>query len=422
MSTYQAPFRLLDLPPELLGRVCDYLSDKQLKRIRLVCNALQTHSMTAFGHRFCDHLIVILHPTSLAIFSDIAAHKQLWKYVRRVSISGERIGQSINTKEDVHKHITLQRGLEESGVDSAILMEAFPRLKNLRTVRVDTEQYQICDDQDNHLGLRCGNQHLQPMSSEERARGEDDGYSRIYSLVLGVPEKTCLPKVNLEMAFWADEEDKPKVGAYFDIQSPPWNNEFARRTRNLYFLGGINVIWINDLLQSAKDLHTLDVVFQLSSVEHTLSYYSYAHLHWPKLTRLCLGNFVTTHSGFLDFLEAHRNSLEEISLCLIAFVQGTWSCALTTLSRLPKLRALELDALLERDAYSHPEFSDHLSDSEDVDRFSVRGIHKAARATKAICEMMATGLGGWFLVSEDGEYYWYTVDLRRGLAASLESE
>ena len=129
MYTYQAPFRLLDLPPELLGRVCDYLPDEQLKHIRLVCNALQTHSMTAFGQRFFDHLIVILHPTSLAIFSDIAAHKQLWKYVRRVSVSGERIGQSINTKEDTQKHITLQRGLEESGVDSAILLEAFPRLK-----------------------------------------------------------------------------------------------------------------------------------------------------------------------------------------------------------------------------------------------------------------------------------------------------
>jgi hypothetical protein len=36
--------------------------------------------------------------------------------------------------------------------------------------------------------------------------------------------------------------------------------------------------------------------------------------------------------------------------------------------------------------------------------------------------MMATGSAGWFLNSEDGEPYSYTVDLRRGLAASLESE
>jgi hypothetical protein len=377
--------------------------------------------MTAFGRRFFYHLIVILHPASLAIFFDIATHKQLWKYVKRVSVSGERIGQSIHTREDEQKHITQQQGLEESGVDSAIFMEAFPRLKNLQTVRVDTEQYQFCDDPNNHLGLRCGRQHLQPMPSEERARGEDDGYNRIYSLVLGVLEKTCPPQVNLEMAFWADEEEKPKVEAYFDIQSLSWKNEIARRTRSLHVVGGINVTWINDLLQSTKDLHTLDIVFQLSSFEHTLSYYSYPRLHWPKLTRLRLGNFITTHSDFLDLLEAHRNSLEEVDLCLVGFVQGTWSCALTTLSRLPKLRVLELDALLERDAYSHPNFSDRLSDSEVVDRFSVRGLHKVARTTKALCEMMATGHGGWFLNSEDGDYS-YTVDLRRGLAASLESE
>jgi hypothetical protein len=86
------------------------------------------------------------------------------------------------------------------------------------------------------------------------------------------------------------------------------------------------------------------------------------------------------------------------------------------------LRALELDALLERDAYSHPNFSDHLSDSEEYFRLSVRGIHKVACATRAICKMMATGSAGWFLNSEDGEPYSYTVDLRRGLAASLESK
>jgi hypothetical protein len=109
MSTYQAPFRLLDLPPELLGRVCDYLPDEQLKHIRLVCNTLQTHSMTAFGQRFFDHLIVIIHPASLAILFDIATHKQLSKYVKRVSVSGERIGQSIHTREDEQKHITQQQ-------------------------------------------------------------------------------------------------------------------------------------------------------------------------------------------------------------------------------------------------------------------------------------------------------------------------
>jgi hypothetical protein len=221
MSTYQAPFRLLDLPPELLGRVCDYLPDEQLKHIRLVCNALQTHSMTAFGQRFFDHLVVILHPTSLTTLLDIARHEQLSKYVTRVSVSGERIGHSIVPLVDKERHVSLQQGVHESGLDSIILAEALPMLKNLRTMRIDNEQYHYLHWGCNYLGLRCGRKHLprEPLPPIKSA-GDDDGYDRVYSLVFSVLEKTNLYDFDLEMSFWSRLEDDTEVVAPFDIQSP----------------------------------------------------------------------------------------------------------------------------------------------------------------------------------------------------------
>ena len=429
MSTYQAPFRLLDLPPELLGEVCGHLPDRQLKHIRLMCKALQTHSMTAFGKRFFDHLIVLLHPTSLAIFLDIAAHKELSKHVKQVSLSGERIGQSIDLEEDEQKHIKLQQGLEKSGFDSAILMEAFPMLGNLRTVRIDIEQFQLCDNSHNRLGLRCGSKHLKPMSAYSGGRGEDQGYNRIYSLVLGVLEKTCLPRINLEMAFWAtpyqDGDGENNVRPYFDVQSPLWKDENAKRTRSLSFIGTVDVTWVGDLLQSAKDVCSVSVIrpAYCTDTGFRIPYYSCTNSKWPKLTRLRLGNMETSHSGFLGLLKVHLNSLEEISIFAVGFVEGTWLCALTTLSRMPKLRALKLSDLFEREAYSHPNFSDYMSDFEEVVFLETMGVRKVTRTTKALCEGLATVSREKSTVEGEGRRsYAHLVNLRRGYAASLRSD
>jgi hypothetical protein len=75
----QAPFRILDLPAELLGNICDHLPDSDLINLRCVCRALDAHSSTAFGQRFFHHLIAILHPTSLTTLYEICRHPVLPK-------------------------------------------------------------------------------------------------------------------------------------------------------------------------------------------------------------------------------------------------------------------------------------------------------------------------------------------------------
>jgi hypothetical protein len=77
------PFRILDLPPEIAGVVCEQLDNDSLISVRQVSRALEAQSKTAYGTRFFHQLIVILHPTSLAVLLEISRHKVLSKFVRR---------------------------------------------------------------------------------------------------------------------------------------------------------------------------------------------------------------------------------------------------------------------------------------------------------------------------------------------------
>jgi len=73
----QPPFRLLDLPAEIVGSVSDRLEDTDLLNLRRACRALNAYSANAFGKRFFHHLIVILHPTSLTTLLEICHHPLL---------------------------------------------------------------------------------------------------------------------------------------------------------------------------------------------------------------------------------------------------------------------------------------------------------------------------------------------------------
>jgi hypothetical protein len=92
---------------------------------------------------------------------------------------------------------------------------------------------------------------------------------------------------------------------------------------------------------------------------------------------------------------------------------------------MPKLRDIALSYLLEQDTYSHPDFSDGLSDSEEkvVIEVSATGICRVDRTLKSPCEKMATRRFDFQrFEGRVGELYPHCVDLRRGYAASLVSE
>jgi hypothetical protein len=86
------PFRILDLPQELVEQMFTFPTDLwpfALLQARFVCRAFQFHSLNAFGTSFFEHVIAVLHPLTLAILVEITSHPQLLSFVRQVAISGE---------------------------------------------------------------------------------------------------------------------------------------------------------------------------------------------------------------------------------------------------------------------------------------------------------------------------------------------
>ena len=147
-QTPVAPFRILDLPPELISSICSHLDDKEALGIRYICRALNEGSMPILGKRLFSHLIVILHPISLAALLEIAKHPRFFKYVEEVTVCGDRLGYEVLDRgaryEDEddsvaeinnRDHRELHDSFEESEFPTVLLRHAFRSLPSLRVVR-----------------------------------------------------------------------------------------------------------------------------------------------------------------------------------------------------------------------------------------------------------------------------------------------
>jgi hypothetical protein len=77
MEETEAPFRILDLPPDLVGLIFNELGDmdcRQLPQVRYVCRAFRDNSLAAIGTQFLESLVAILHSLSLTILPEITTH------------------------------------------------------------------------------------------------------------------------------------------------------------------------------------------------------------------------------------------------------------------------------------------------------------------------------------------------------------
>jgi hypothetical protein len=117
----EGPFRILDLPPELVEGIFEHLTDYDpdtLLEVRKVCRAFKDHSLVAFGTTFFEHLSALLHPLSLTVLLEIANHPDLSRFVRQVTISGEQIGGITDLcGHDEQKLGDFQTSMENSGLD-----------------------------------------------------------------------------------------------------------------------------------------------------------------------------------------------------------------------------------------------------------------------------------------------------------------
>ena len=291
-------FRILDLPAELIGTICDYVEQSDLSEMRLACMALKPHSITSFGTRIFNHLIVVLHPFSLDIVLEISRHAELSKFVKRVSVSGEHIKRRITDHDKML--YDMQASMEKSGQDTLILDEAFQNFQDLRSVMIDTISYLDLPPQAPDDGLRCGRTLINPECDESEygpfLGGE--GYSWVYVLVFSTLQFTDEQhRIHLGLGFGGNGDTKP---AQFDMHDESWINGLSRQVRRLEFAYNVDAAWYPTVLESATTLEHLLINFPFKSFH--LRRQDKDLYHWPQLSHLTLREAHFQHGDFTAFL------------------------------------------------------------------------------------------------------------------------
>ncbi|TIA45687.1 hypothetical protein D6C79_05529 [Aureobasidium pullulans] len=84
-----APFRLMDLPNELIRAICfdDGLKGKDLKSLRLVNKHISDFASDSFAEFYLESFTVVMTCSSIQAFIDISRHPRFNRYVHTVDIS-----------------------------------------------------------------------------------------------------------------------------------------------------------------------------------------------------------------------------------------------------------------------------------------------------------------------------------------------
>jgi hypothetical protein len=333
-----APFRILDLPPELVQQIFAHLANESpsaLLPVRFACRAFQVHSLQAFGTSFFKHVIAILHPLSLTVLLEIASHPQLSKFVHQVTISGERIGGLIDLsgQENGQKLKDMQTSMEKSGMDRLMLTEVFRRLPHVMAVKIDNATYR-CED-DGLDGARCGTRYIFTDQEKPPYQMKELGFNRAFEVVFA-----CLHNTGLAGTFAIDinatvKALEPQNDVLFDLTSFVWERMLAKTVFILKFSGELSSRWTLDLLQSLPNLHVFEVFIADDILE--LSHPDTGLFYWPNLHSLQLDDAYCHGRMLLEFLDAHKDTLSDLHLQGVELLTGSWKQLFAIMERIPAL-------------------------------------------------------------------------------------
>lgn len=347
----KAAFRILDLPPELVGLDFGQLAELDpytLLDARYVCRAFQAHSVVAFGTTFFHHVIAMLHPLSLNILLEIATHAQLSKFVDNVTLSGERVGGMIDLSEqpDGQKLKDLQTSMELSGLDRIILCEVFRQLSNLKVVRIDNHSFH--SETDRADAARCGRRQIVTEGTEydwHRREWNEYGFNCAFGVAFACFHKAGLEgKVDIHMH--ANINDQ--VSHYHDFFNPTsseWKDNIAANVKLLRLCRDLSSGWALDLFQSVPNLQELEIFIAEGILE--LSHPDTGLFIWPRLHHLEIDDATCDGLTMGDFLDAHKSSLSELHLQGVEFTHSSWVRPLQIVQYMPKLEYLYICDLTE---------------------------------------------------------------------------
>ena len=364
------PFRILDLPPELVGSICSYLDDEEALSIRYVCRTLNESSVHILGQRLFSHLMVILHPVSLTAFLDIAKHPQFFKYVEQVTVCGDRLGYEVldhgakfededDSVAEINNrdHRELHDSVEKSDFPAVLLRQAFRSLSSLKMVRIHSRGWYADEEGVIDEGIACGRTSL----FKDRYMHQSENYVLrvpILQMTLPIiaeidPEELLILDVELE----AQEDLDLSRDEHMSFDHELWKTLTANREVRIKACEGLGSRWIQQFLESVSnaDKIYLDALIYKDAGEpnHIGRFSSLTALNsWPSLRSMVLKDMILDRDILVGILHAHRSKLTAITLSCLGFHHGTWHEPIGRLTTMTNLCRISLNNLLEEHPYS----------------------------------------------------------------------
>jgi hypothetical protein len=371
IQTPVEPFRILDLPPELVSSICSHLVDEELLSIRYVCRAVNESSMPILGPRLFSHLMVILHPVSLAALLDIAKHPHFSEYVTQVTVCGDRLGYEIldlgakfededgsHAEINNRDHRELHDSVDKSEFPAVLLRQAFRSLPSLGVIRIYSRGW-YCDKEGAlDEGIACGRTSL---FKDRRMRQADEWVLRvpIFQITLPViaeidPKGLLTLKVGLE----AQEDLALSRDEHMSFDQELWKSITANRKVFIQVDEGLGSRWIQQFLENASNVHEIfldshvyeDVEASSSRIGRFSSLT--ALTHWSDLKQMTLYDMILDRDTLVGIFRAHRCTLEMIKLTCLGFHDGTWHKPIGCLTTMTELHSLVVSDMLEEHPYS----------------------------------------------------------------------
>jgi hypothetical protein len=337
------PFRVLDLPPELVAQIFGAVAKENrsmLVVVRQVCRAFKDNSLVAFGTSFFEHLIVMLHPLSLTILLEIASNGQISPFVRRLTISGEYIGGVLKLCEcaNTPNLRDLQTSMQQSRMDFLILVEVFRKLETLVSVRIDNESYRCNDEVFD--AVRCGSIYICDHPPRQDLNSAQRGINRAFKLIFECLEVVGLAgKLDIHIVA-AVMTPHPQSGNFFDPTSRTWIDRFAAKVKTVELSNYVSSRWSLDLLQSVPNLQNLETCFSDDLL--TLSHPVTGPFVWQNLHRLEVTDMNCHASVLYPFLIAHKDTICELELSGVEYISGSWKETFQVIIEMPKLHCVIL--------------------------------------------------------------------------------
>jgi hypothetical protein len=317
----------------------------------------------------------MLHPLSLTTLLEIASHSDLSKFVRKLTISGEQIGGIIVLDGDDERGLEdLQMSMEHSGLDRMILSEVFHKFSGLSAVRIDNESYHR--NAPLVRAARCGSRYIFDGYEAYDKGSVQRGWNRAFDVVF-----SCLRNAGLAGKVHIEVEATVMTVAsqnnnFFDPTSADWNNNFAAKVQFIGLSGQLTSRWTLDLLQSATNLQSLEIIIADEIVQ--LSHPDTGLFIWLNLLRLVLDDIECHGQTLIDFLAMHKETLCNLYLQGVLFVTGSWREPLRIMAEMPNLKYFYLCDPYESTLTS--QVGDSFDRFYDFSNFDVHNLHLHSNA------------------------------------------